>query len=127
MKRPSPNRIPNYFGASSIGLPSVRQPPLPLQEFCALQPLSPDLQPPLPLQEFWPLQACLSFAFLSAFASSWLTFPRRFDAETVLVPASKPAIAAPAIRTLFIFVILPSASCLFTFSLTAIDYYPSRQ
>jgi hypothetical protein len=40
--------------------PSVEQPPLPLQEFLALQPLSPVLQPPLPLQEFWPLQACLS-------------------------------------------------------------------
>ena len=31
----------------------------------------------------------MSFAFLSAFASSCVTFPRRFDAETVLVPASK--------------------------------------
>src|SRR5207249_2895771 len=101
-----------------------RQPPLPLQEFLPLQLLSPDLQPPLPLHEFWPLQACLSFVFLSAFASSCETFPRRFDAETVLVPASKPAMAAPAIRTLFILVILPSASC---FNLTAIDNYPSRQ
>jgi hypothetical protein len=41
--------------------PSVAQPPLPLQEFLPLQPLSPVLQPPLPLQEFCPLQACLSF------------------------------------------------------------------
>jgi hypothetical protein len=41
--------------------PSVAQPPLPLQEFLPLQPLSPVLQPPLPLQEFWPLQACFSF------------------------------------------------------------------
>jgi len=32
--------------------PSVAQPPLPLQEFLPLQPLSLALQPPLPLQEF---------------------------------------------------------------------------
>jgi hypothetical protein len=38
----------------------VAQPPLPLQEFFPLHPLSPVLRPPLPLQEFWPLQACLS-------------------------------------------------------------------
>jgi hypothetical protein len=41
--------------------PSVAQPPLPLQEFLPLQPLSLVLQPPLPLQEFCPLQACFSF------------------------------------------------------------------
>ncbi len=35
---------------------NVLQPPLPLQEFLPLQPLSPDLQPPLPLQSFLPLQ-----------------------------------------------------------------------
>src|ERR1035441_8190315 len=40
--------------------PSVAQPPLPLQEFLALHPLSLLLQPPLPLQEFLPLQACFS-------------------------------------------------------------------
>ena len=38
----------------------MAQPPLPLQEFLPLQPLSPDLQPPSPLHEFWPLQPCLS-------------------------------------------------------------------
>src|SRR5476649_533075 len=37
----------------------VLQPPLPLQEFWPLQPLSPALQPPVPLHEFWPLQSCL--------------------------------------------------------------------
>ena len=40
--------------------PSVAQPPLPLQEFLALHPLSPAEHPPLPLQEFLPLQACFS-------------------------------------------------------------------
>jgi len=40
--------------------PSVAQPPLPLQEFLALQPLSPVLQPPLPAQEFLPAQECFS-------------------------------------------------------------------
>src|SRR5271168_677820 len=49
--------------------PSVAQPPLPLQEFLALHPLSLDLQPPLPLHEFLPLQACFSFTAVSAFLS----------------------------------------------------------
>ena len=35
------------------------QPPLPLQVFLPLQPLSPVLQPPWPLQEFLPEQSCL--------------------------------------------------------------------
>src|SRR5258708_3089485 len=52
---------------------SVAQPPLPLQEFLPLQPLSLDLQPPLPLQEFLPLQACFSFTFLSDFWSGFLS------------------------------------------------------
>src|SRR5947209_15945829 len=83
-------------------LPSVAQPPLPLQEFLPLQPLSPALQPPLPLQEFWPLQACFSFTFLSAFFSvscaeaEALPPGIRFEAWMLaLVPASKPATAAP--------------------------------
>ena len=38
----------------------MAQPPLPLQEFLPLQPLSLDLQPPWPLQAFLPLQACLA-------------------------------------------------------------------
>ena len=60
-------RAPDYAAG---GLePSVAQPPLPLQEFLPLQPLSLDLQPPLPLHEFWPLQACFSFTFLSDFFS----------------------------------------------------------
>ena len=40
--------------------PSVAQPPLPLQLFLPLQPLSLDLQPPWPLQSFLPLQECLA-------------------------------------------------------------------
>ena len=52
-----------YEGLEGILLPSVAQPPLPLQEFLPLQPLSLDLQPPVPLQEFWPLQACFSLTF----------------------------------------------------------------
>src|SRR4051812_12275288 len=59
----SPGRGGDYFLE-----PSVAQPPLPLQEFLPLQPLSPVLQPPLPLQEFLPAQSCLSAAppFFSA-------------------------------------------------------------
>jgi hypothetical protein len=97
-----------------MGEPSVAQPPLPLQLFLALQPLSLDLQPPLPLQEFWPLQACFSFTFLSAFVSSCAAAEAfapgaRFEAFTAApVPASKPAIAAPVSRNLFDFVIFPN-------------------
>src|SRR5579871_4156309 len=40
--------------------PSVAQPPLPLQLFLALQPLSLLLQPPWPLQSFFPLQECFA-------------------------------------------------------------------
>lgn len=41
----------------------VAQPPLPLQEFFPLQPLSLVLQPPWPLQEFLPWQECFACAF----------------------------------------------------------------
>src|SRR5580704_13639674 len=98
---------------SGILLPSVAQPPLPLQEFLPLQPLSLALQPPLPLQEFWPLQACFSFTFLSALAleSSCAEAFERFLAEIVaLVPARRPATAAPASRSRFVFVISPTSS-----------------
>src|SRR5687767_8624189 len=39
-------------------LRGTSQPPLPLHELRAAQPLSPDAQPPIPLQPFLPLQAC---------------------------------------------------------------------
>jgi hypothetical protein len=42
--------------------PTVAQPPLPLQLFFALQPLSLALHPPLPLHSFLPLQECLSLS-----------------------------------------------------------------
>src|SRR6202035_187362 len=68
--KPAPDRRKLSLSYSGILEPSVAQPPLPLQEFLPLQPLSLDLHPPLPLQEFWPLQACFSFTFLSAFLSA---------------------------------------------------------
>src|SRR5882724_13606417 len=68
-------RTSDYFlsPSFSMGLPSVRHSPLPLQSFLPLV----DPQPPLPLQEFWPLQACLSFllalvAFLPLASSDFL-------------------------------------------------------
>src|SRR3984893_7761771 len=86
--------------------PSVAQPPLPLQEFLPLQPLSLDLQPPLPLQEFLPSQACFS---LSAFivVESWpawedivgLELPDDGAAfKRAIVPPSKPVKAAVSTR-----------------------------
>ena len=44
--------------------PSVAQPPLPLQLFLPLQPLSLDLQPPWPLQSFLPLHECFDVSAL---------------------------------------------------------------
>src|SRR5437764_9631835 len=52
--------------------PSVAQPPLPLQEFLPLQPLSLALQPPWPLQSFFPLQECLAVSSKVAFATDTL-------------------------------------------------------
>src|SRR6516165_5796580 len=84
------------FYSSLGGLePSVAQPPLPLQLFLPLQPLSPALHPPLPLHEFWPLQACLS---LSNEVARWPSFePLENDFETddpvcaiAVLPAIKP-------------------------------------
>ena len=89
----------------------MAQPPLPLQLFLPLQPLSPLLQPPLPLQEFWPLQACFS-GFLVVSGLSWLRAEN--DALAVLntveawttapVPASRPATAALVMRALVVLV-----------------------
>jgi hypothetical protein len=74
----------------------VEQPPLPLQSFCPLQPLFPDLQPPLPLQSFFPLQSCL----LLSFSSETITLPAcavEALARTARAPVYSPAIAAQAI------------------------------
>jgi hypothetical protein len=74
----------------------VAQPPLPLQEFFPLQPLSLDLQPPLPWQEFLPLQECLSV--LSS--AIWRLFTEEKDlvecefCANAVFPATKPARAA---------------------------------
>jgi len=93
--------------------PSVAQPPLPLQLFLPLQPLSPLLQPPLPLQEFWPLQACFSGFFEESFLSCVSCAEKKEDfalTNTVEawtaapVPASRPATAALVMRALVVFV-----------------------
>jgi hypothetical protein len=96
--------------------PSVAQPPLPLQLFLPLQPLSLLLQPPLPLQEFWPLQACFS-GFLVLSCLSWLSAENEalaalttVDAWTATpVPASMPATAALVMRALVVFVMASSS------------------
>ena len=99
-----------YLSAGGLE-PSVAQPPLPLQEFLPLQPLSLALQPPLPLHEFWPLQACFSFTVFwswdwSCAVNEDFDPGKRFDAWIVApLPASRPASAAPAIKACFDFVI----------------------
>src|SRR5512140_502245 len=74
--------------------PSVAQPPLPLQEFLPLQPLSPAAQPPFPLHEFWPLQACFSTFLSSAFFPVAVLSAGLSEAIAV-VPARNPLRAAP--------------------------------
>src|SRR3984957_9823463 len=93
--------------------PSVAQPPLPLQEFLPLHPLSLELQPPLPLQEFRPLQACFSTLSSAAWpamglmaelaevssAPDLLVFAK--VAARATVPPSRPVKAAVSTRELF--------------------------
>ncbi len=81
-------------------LPSVAQPPLPLQEFWPLQLLSPPLQPPWPLQAFCPLQACLP-ELSSASEPTWVSWvPNALVLwaawRRAAEPVMSPAIAAPA-------------------------------
>src|SRR5271169_4598687 len=97
----------DYLGgmASAGGLePSVAQPPLPLQEFLPLQPLSLDPQPPLPLQELSPLQACFSTLSSAAWPAMGLMAEPAKDADVAAratVPPSKPVKAAVSTRELF--------------------------
>ena len=77
----------------------MAHPPLPLQEFLPLQPLSPVLHPPWPLHEFWPFQECLP---LSESARVRTEVPALLWTLAAYVctakdPLNKPAIAAPAI------------------------------
>src|ERR1700735_2094320 len=87
--------------------PSVAQPPLPLQEFLPLQPLSLELQPPLPLQEFRPLQACFSTLSSAAWPAMELMLEPAIEepvweavAARATVPPSKPVNAAVSTREL---------------------------
>jgi hypothetical protein len=93
--------------------PSVAQPPLPLQEFLPLQPLSPEPQPPLPLQEFKPLQACFSTLSSAAWPAMGLMLELAdvrsaadlllvgMEAARAIVPPNKPVKAAVSTRELF--------------------------
>jgi hypothetical protein len=79
------------------------QPPLPLQLFLPLQPMSPALQPPCPLQLFMPLQSCLAEA-----DSEELELDPGLEQPVVVmtVPATKPAIAAERTKVLAVRVII---------------------
>jgi hypothetical protein len=84
--RRKPAALP--FGDGQAAL----QPPLPLQLFLPLQPISPVVQPPLPLQLFMPLQSCFSTAPAEALAPELsVEFLQPVEA---MVPASNPAMAA---------------------------------
>src|SRR2546423_971812 len=104
-------------GYNFLSSPLVLQPPLPLQLFLPLQPLSPVLQPPWPLQSFLPLQSCLPFsasaAGFSSPALSTVTFLLVLVAgtadtaasELAAVPARRPLMAAAAIIS-FVFEVM---------------------
>jgi len=80
------------------------QPPLPLQLFLPLQPMSPALQPPWPLQLFMPLQSCLDDEAVeeAALPESLLQPVMR-----VVAPATNPAMAAERMSVLaFNFIIV---------------------
>jgi len=87
--------------------PSVAQPPLPLQEFLPLHPLSPDLHPPWPLQPFWPLQEFLPLSSMTVTFAPALLDP--FAAANAGEAPSIPVIAAVAMSAfvvVFIFCVL---------------------
>jgi hypothetical protein len=75
------------------------QPPLPLQVFLPLQPISPVLQPPWLLQLFMPLQSCLlmleSEAEVPALSLEQPT-------NVIALPASNPVMAAEMINVLVV-------------------------
>jgi hypothetical protein len=103
-----PNKLSDQANVGFGGLePSVAQPPLPLQEFSPLHPLSLDLQPPCPLQSFFPLQECFPLSESVDCASKrtpafWLalafTFPlcagETCACSRAAVPPSSPETAA---------------------------------
>ena len=79
----------------------VAHPPLPLQEFLPLQPLSPVLQPPWPLHAFWPLHPCLAASAIVCTATPALVLVvLAAYARIANEPVRRPATAAPAITAL---------------------------
>jgi hypothetical protein len=124
LHRPANRAAGDFATAYMAGLlPSVAQPPLPLQEFFALHPLSLALQPPCPLHSFCPLQPCLPFAS----SICWSATPALLLAVVVAAyertandPVRRPATAAPAITALDGLIIfdffLVSIWCLFAFA-----------
>lgn len=89
----------------------MAQPPLPLQLFLPLQPLSLLLQPPWPLQLFFPLQECLCMCALRPLKDMLPADTAGADPEGArteafaVVPAIRPETAAAkrrALKLLFI-------------------------
>src|SRR5579875_1506643 len=96
----------------------VLQPPLPLQLFLPLQPLSLLLQPPWPLQSFLPLQECLACLAWGAVVNDALPAFRMgvtpvvpvVDACMTVAPLSRPETAAATIMV-FIDCFICHSSC----------------
>jgi hypothetical protein len=89
---------------SGISHPTL-QPPLPLQEFFPLQPISLELQPPWPLQLFKPLQSCLFMAESDVAVVPELELEQ--PVRATVAPETSPAIAAEMIKVLAVrFIVL---------------------
>jgi hypothetical protein len=102
------NRRSRLSGGRQVTL----QPPLPLQLFLPLQPLSPCEQPPWLLQLFRPLQSCLLIWVSEADEEVWPEPLELWQPVTAtMVPATKPAIAAERINVLALRVIIFLGFC----------------
>jgi hypothetical protein len=88
------------------------QPPLPLQLFLPLQPLSPAEHPPWPLQLFKPLQSCLAWSVDEA-AAPELSVELLQPVVMATEPATNPAMAAEMINVLAVLVIVGPGFFLF--------------
>lgn len=96
----------SYFG---ILEPSVAQPPLPLQLFFPLQPLSLLLQPPCPLQSFLPLHECLLVSWSNALLANdalptFTTDVALVDEAAACIVAAPPSMPETAAATIKVFI-----------------------
>lgn len=102
------SRLVRFPGGNQADL----QPPLPLQLFLPLQPISPVWQPPCPLQVFKPLQSCFSIAAPDDAAALPELSEELLQPVMAMEPATNPAMAAEMTNVLAVLVIIISCCSL---------------